>query len=651
MAASSSQTVTPSGGSTSVTYAGQTATVTVPAGALSSSATIHLTLYAASSLPVTFSHARRAQSVPSGATALAGLIVDDGGVALTKPLQVAFTGTGIAAPAAGTSVLLSGYNANTWDDVSTMTYAAGAFTETTDPHYPGITLAAATNYVLYSVPTSAVATPTATVTVSGPASVGTSGQATYTASETTANGFPFFGHTFTYAVSAAALGTIGASTGVLTVGAGGIGNVTATDAAVSSFSGALSVSAVSARPGTAGLTESYTGTLNEVDANDVISSAPVTNSTSAHATVSVSAAAANDNSGNVVFTANESDAAALSTVTAATTSTVAYQTQGATVGVRALKTVAVESTGVTYEHDYGANDGLLTVLPETTGTFSNDAGEEYKETDPGVGISGTGSQEVTTDRVVAANGTYNATIQEPNVYTGTPATDTATENADFSGVLTLNSVDPGNYTIDFAAPASGQITVTFLDPNLSVDNPFTVPSWLPPGTTQPSTETDTITAGATLDGSCAPAAGFSGTANLVEQQLTVVDVVDGTLETRTTKSYDVNGIGTVCTVVNDAISTFYDYSGQEGPYLIFFANSATQPALSTTVSETLSLQTSNAAHIASVSRSTQSLGVQATLPAATIATRVAHLARARIESEIQTLRRTNARALRGGEAK
>ncbi len=647
-----SQTVSSSGGTTSVTLNGQTATVTIPSGALGSAATIKLTLYAAANLPVTFSKARRAQSVPTGATALAGLVVDDGGVVLNAPLQVAFSG--LAAPAGGTSVLLSGYAGSTWDDVAAMTYAGSAYSENTDPHYPGISLAAQTPYVLYSVPTASVAAPAATVNITGPASVGAASQATYVAAEATANGFPFLSHTFTYGLTSVSLGTIGASTGAFTAGgAGGIGNVTATDSAVGAFSGRLAVAVTTARPGASGLSEEYTGTLRETDANYVIAAFPVSTTSSANATVNVTAAAANGGSGDVVFTAEESDVAPLTTLTAATTSTVAYQTQGGgTLGVRAMKTVAVESTGVTYEHDYGANDGLLTVLPEATGTFANDAGEEYKETDPGIGVGAGGAQGVTTDRVVAANGTYTASIQEPSYTTGAATTDTATENADFSGVLALNSYDPNAFVVDYSAPLNRQITVTLVDPNLSLYSPYATPSWIPSSLVQPSVETDTITAGATIDGSCSPAAGFSGSANLIQQQLTIADVVDGTLETRTTKSYDVNGIGTVCTIVTDTIETFYDFTGQEGPYLIYFAGSATNPVLETTVTETLSLQTSNVAQVASAGRRTQSFAPQATLSTPAFATRVAHLARARIDAQIQAFRRRAVRSLlRGGPVK
>ena len=152
--------------------------------------------------------------------------------------------------------MLSGYNGSAFADVATTTYANQVYSETTDPHYPGVTLASPTLYVLYSVATASVAAPTATITVSGPATVSPGLQATYTAAEATSNGFPFIGHTFTYSVSSASLGSINSSTGVLSGAAtGGLGSVNATDSAVATFTGTLSVADSTARPGTTGLSE------------------------------------------------------------------------------------------------------------------------------------------------------------------------------------------------------------------------------------------------------------------------------------------------------------------------------------------------------------------------------------------------------------
>jgi hypothetical protein len=590
---------------------------------------------------------------------LAAFIVDAGGATLQQPLQVSLTG--IPAAAAGQSVLLSGYNASAFADVASTTYANKTYSETTDPHYPGVTLASPTLYVLYSVATASVATPTATVTVSGPATVSPGQQGTYTAAEATSNGFPFIGHTFTYAVSSASLGTINSSTGVLSAAAtGGLGNVNATDSAVATFSGTLSVADTTARPGTTGLSEAYTGTLTEVDANNAIAtpvpgvtSTPVATTTSAKAAVTVTSVADTADTTSaataVTFTANETDTASLTTTTSTTTSNVAYQPQptGA-VDVRLLKTVAAESTGVTYEHDYGATNGLTTILPETAGTFSNDASETYYETDPGIGVTSSG-QQVTTTTTYAPSGTYSSTFLDPNALTGTPVPDTAVENADFSGTLNYLSID-SLFQILYSAPTAGQITVTLLDPNFSLNNSLTVPSYIPAGTTQPSTETDTITPGVSLANTACTNAAAYPTATSIAQAKTVVDSVFGTVETRTTTSYDVVGTGTVCTVLSDTVNSFYDYSNQEGPALIEADNSGSIPLLTTTVNETLSLQTTNASQLQSTQRSTQSIG-PATMPIALLSAHVQHIAHERAMARLRAFTQHESSKLRGGSVK
>jgi hypothetical protein len=659
-ASSASQTIGSSGGSVSTTLASQSITVTVPAGAITTSSAVKVTLETPNSLATPFSVARAAaaakrstQSVPTGAVPLAAFIVDDGGATLNAPLQVSFTG--IAAPAAGQSILISGFNENAFADVSTTTYANGTTSTATNPDYPGITLASPTIYVIYKVPTANIVTPAATIAVAGPASVATGAQGTYAATETTTNGFPFFSRTFTYGVSSGALGTIVATSGVFTAGgAGGLGNITATDTAVSTFTGSLAISVASARPGATGLTEQYAGTLTTVDANNAIAQAPVATTTVANASVTVTDAAdAADTSGSttaITFTAAESDVANLSTVTSNTVSNVLYQPQSnGTVNVRLKKTVATESTGVIYEHDYTATNGLSTILPETTGSFTNDASQTYLETDPGIGVTSAG-QQVTTTTNYNADGTYMSTFMDPSSATGQPVADTAQEYADFHGLLALNSIDPGNFALQFAAPANGNITITLVDPNLQLDEAVTSPSWIPSTATTPSTETDTITTGSALDPACTNGSTYP-TASKITQTLTVIDAIFGTIETRTTSAYDVPAVGTVCTVANDTINTFYDYTNQEGGAIINIDPSPTASLLTTTVSEALSLQSTNAATVQSTQRSTQSVNAL-TLPITTISAHVQHIAHMRIQARLQAIRR-NAQSLKlnGGLAK
>ncbi len=112
------------------------------------------------------------------------------------------------------------------------------------------------------------------------------------------------------------------------------------------------------------------------------------------------------------------------------------------------------------------------------------------------------------------------------------------------------------------------------------------------------------------------------------------------MKTRTTKSYDVNGIGTVCTVVSDTINSFYDNSGQEGPYLLVTPATPTGALLTTTINETLSLHTSNVAQVASAKRVAQSAGTFALLPVSLVANRVQYIARSRQAAKIAAFRKS-----------
>jgi hypothetical protein len=70
----------------------------------------------------------------------------------------------------------------------------------------------------------------------------------------------------------------------------------------------------------------------------------------------------------------------------------------------------------------------------------------------------------------------------------------------------------------------------------------------------------------------------------VTQSITSIDAIYGNLETETSISYDVIGVGTVCSIFTDTTKTFYDYSQQEGGVLAFGS-----PALLSSLTEVLSL--------------------------------------------------------------
>ncbi len=633
--------MSPSGGSVSTSLGGATFTVTVPSGGLSKSSTVTITAYSPGKGPHGVSSSKRSpQTYTTGTdTLVADVVIDAGGATVLAPLQLSVTNE--TAPASGSNAYVEGYNNGSFDDVSTASYSGTTYTTTANPAFPGLTLAANTEYVLYTH--AGTFSGDGTVALNAPTTPVPAGtQATITPTETTANGFPFLQRTFTFTNSNPAAGTISPTSGTSTTftagPTGGTTTIGASDTAVPTRTASASVTASSSRPGASGFSATYTGTLSENVVNNIIAPTPVPNASNYQVATSVSTV--NDSSGNTVFTANETDNGGQKTVTTTTNSTVAYQSAGSSTNVRTLKTVATDSNGVTYETDYGSNNGLSTVLPETAGTFSNDAAEEYKESDPGIASLNPDTNAlwgVSIDRRVNADGTY---LQWNGALTGAVSgisvvDDVAIENTDFSGILYLPAV-PNGRLFKFDAPTGGSVTYRYFNPCASqtcylghlpaLTN--TVPNWLP--ASNPSVETDTITAGASLDPSCAPAAKYGTTATKVTQSITIADGILGTIETRTTSSYDVSGPGTICTVVSDVIKTFYDYSEQEGPApRLFPSGSATTPAEQITIAETLSLQSSNAPGTSSTQRSTSSVSAGIIMPKSLMLARVEHLAHQR----------------------
>jgi len=643
--ATSSKTITPAGGSVSTTLNNQmTVTITVPPGGLSAASTVTVTVYSPGQGPNGVKSAKRSpKSYTSGTdTLIADAVVDAGGATVLAPLQMSVSGP--VQLASGSNAYVEGFNnggtAPGFDDVAAASFANGAYTTTSDPTFPGLTLASQTEYVMYGH--AGTYTGDGTIALNAPSTMAS--PTTITPTETTVNGFPYLQRSFTFSLTGNA-GSVNPTTGTSTTftpaAPGGVGTLTATDTQVTSRSATATITAASARPG-AGVTATYTGTYTENDVNNVIGATPVPSVMSYTVATTISAAAATDGSGNTVFTSNESDNGGLKTTNITTNATVAYQANGQSTNVRTLKTVATDSNGVTYETDYGPNNGLQTVLPETNGAaFTNDAQLEYKETDPGIPGIGTETAQncnptasASIDRCQNSDGSY--TQYNGALTSGATAiTNSASGNVDFSGKLLLNSIPAPNPTsppgrqYTFNAPSGGTITYTYYNPiNTTHPSSTTVPDWIPSSLTVPSVETDTITTGQALDPSCAPGAGFtSSPATKVTQTITIADPTFGTLETRTTSSYDVAGPGTVCAVVSDSISTFYDYSYQEGPSpRLFPSNSATTPVEQVTIAQTISLQGTNApgASTSSSSRSTKSVTAGIVIPRALLVAKVEH---------------------------
>jgi hypothetical protein len=661
--ATQSQSIGAAGGSVSTTLGTQTVNVKVPAGAVGTTATFTLTVYSNAAAPKPLSRARQTQSVratravSSDAVLIVSFTLTDGGVPLLKPLQASVT---TAAAASGSVFRLAGYGTNGFGDVDTATWTNGVATEDDNPKYAGATLAADTLYAFYTT-AEPLAPPTFVVTVSGPTPVGTISTATYSALETDGNGFPILpAPALTFSVDTPALGTINPSTGALATGpSDGSGHVVATDAS-RGVSGKLAIAVSgSVRPAGSGDTFSYTGTMTTVLTVDQASqpngtTTPVTSTTMAGVNQTVGSNGTTDGVHYILET-DEVDQAALSSLETKTETQLAYQSTGPNAYVvRAVKSVSTEpATKVAYSTAYGPNNGALTAIPETAGkTLTNDAQSTYLEYDPGnLGYDNQGNQDAPTiNRIADAKNQYAMDIWTDGFegYYQQSSSGLGIAQVLFNGSPIEFDFEP--VAPDPSSPFSvkDDIVINIYALNAGGQKAGLLASelaypWY--GTSVPATlfsDTVTITPQSTLDPSCTTY-GTNTTATLVQEQHTSLDVALGQTETRSVKSFDVAGPGTVCTVLSDTVKTYYDYSSQSGPYVVFTPDSTT-PTETDSVTETLSLATTTAK---SAGRSTQSVAAGPQLPvSAALRARFDHVV-AQIRQKQANRFATYSRTLRG----
>jgi len=590
---------------------GKTATVTVPAGALSTSTGVTITLYAASALPRAFqSVARKQLSVPNGATILGGIAVN-AGVALSAPLSLSLTA---AQPVSGTSIMIAGSNAagSSFVDVDTTTYASGAATDAANTAYTGPTLATgASLYVFYTVPTASVATvPSISTTITGPATVTSGATATYAASqEANSGGFPYFyGGTLLWSVDNSQLGTI--SSGILTGGevSNASGHVIVTDSKHASITGSLAVSLLAGRPANAGALLTYGGTVTRTVANIAVPSPPpnaiaapspvpsgtvATNTMSGTVTLTVASTPAPSASSTIVLNESETDSYQLSTLQTTTQATIAYVPSGAHTLVQLQNSAATDSNGVAYNTAYTATSGLLTSVPENGSSFGpNDGSFTYTETDPGI-VSSSGTA-FTTQHIQNSDGSYSETTYNDDGTENLASTTASPITGTYYIESEDGTIDNTYLVYSFGAPVTTGSTTkipTTVTEYGTPEGTFSVNSWYSSPNTPLYLETDATSASATLPSGCsavpAPyASGLTSTTESVES----IDPALGNSESDTSTTYDLPGVGTVCSVMNDVVSTYYDYTLQEGHILTYSLHS---PIITTTYAETIYLKSAS----------------------------------------------------------
>jgi hypothetical protein len=615
-----SGSVTPAGGSVSTTLGTQTVVITAPAGALSGNGTLSVTVYSNTAAPRTL-HAvgRKVQTIAPDSILAVEFTVSLTGATLLKPLQASLT----TPPAATGSIFrLAGFGSS-FDDVDTVTFAAGKATTDQNILFSRMSLATppGTTYAFYVEPSSeATAAATPVITVAGlPANpVGMFGTAQFAGAEAQPNGFPYLDPAFTFTLDNSSLGTVTAAGAFTAGGVDGAGNITATDttAGRGSPNGKGAVTVSSQRPGNTGDAFNFTGTLKStiqlVNSNPT---APQIDAATVALNSTVGAFAAVTGGGQSTVASKETDTYPLLTVNTGTTSHYTYAPSGAHANVSINDSAATDSNGVKYVTTYLAGNGLLDVLPEASGAFGpNNAAQTYAETDQ-AGFK--------RSRTVAATGAYTETGTD--VFNDVQ---TITVNSDLSASYDARQYSGFRFTM--TAPTGSPAKITFRVFNSSGTNiqSFSLTPWFPAGVTQPSTETDVNNGPTTYPASCSVPAKYGTSGNQIVQTITRVDPALGNSEVMTTTTYVAPRVGPVCIQLADTVKTFYDYTLQNG--FIVLVGSGTTNVQVTSLSETLTLQSASVeggTTTLSTTRGTSSLSSSAFAPVSFARARFEHAVR------------------------
>jgi hypothetical protein len=267
----------------------------------------------------------------------------------------------------------------------------------------------------------------------------------------------------------------------------------------------------------------------------------------------------------------------------------AYVTAGAVTEVKFLGS-ATSTNGATYGTTIAAGNGLVDVLPESSGaiTPANTAAETTSEVDQD-------GENLT--RIVASNGTYSETGSNVD-----GSTFSATANVDGSGTYTFPLIQASpetSYTVSAPTPipsgGGDEINIALSVPAALTGNPDptgtpdviegAVNVWYPVPISF-SAESLTDNGAATPPGACAIPSSLSKSANEIEDVKSTVDPVFGETDLTTTDTYTEDNIGVVCVRLDDVVSQYYDLSGQTQSIPLGFSST---PFQVTTTNETLGI--------------------------------------------------------------
>ena len=355
----------------------------------------------------------------------------------------------------------------------------------------------------------------------------------------------------------------------------------------------------SARPAAVGDAFTYAGTFSQTFVRPPITRDPVPSPNPASTqtlsytiaqSVTVVAPPASGTFANATYDIRtvESDVllGGLKTLTTTTDAYETYTPSGSSTIVRELGSTSSSSDGSTFGTTFGAGNGLLDILPETAGAIvpTNNAAMTLSEID---------ATTQSTQRTIAADGTATLAIGYPD---GTTADGSFA--TDGSGTYRLPLIIPRNSTFAVGAPrpdASGipsiPITITYAAGLFPTPNTTPTPTvvtrtvavWYPqPLVLARASLVDN--GAATIPAACNASTSARSGNQLVETRSSV-DPIFGELDTQTTTSYTVPGVGVACVQLSDVVTTFYDFSRQT-PSLI---RTQSTPDQITTTLETLGI--------------------------------------------------------------
>ncbi|HTU68959.1 MAG TPA: hypothetical protein VMF11_01455 [Candidatus Baltobacteraceae bacterium] len=335
--------------------------------------------------------------------------------------------------------------------------------------------------------------------------------------------------------------------------------------------------------------------------------------------VAVSTGQSFDGQSNLTeFTANETDAGQLQTTTTASQAYLSYVTDATRtngIDVTEIGTSSSDSNGVATQTIFGTGNGVVEELPFVYGgQWTNTATRTDTETDPD-------DENITA--AYNADGTYQEQFTYPEGGTASALT-----RDDGSGVydVPIEGDAAGETSLSVEAPSGGQITVGLNIPVADEAAAFSVPDWYPVAPPDFASDTYVDEGSTTLPSSCKVGSSYqSASVEEFIETKTRLDTVFGEWENDQVTQYVSSSYGLLCEVVSDDLQDYYDYSTQSGSAFAFTFTTPPTPLVTTTVSETLALQsasyaaTSSLAHRATAQDSSESTTSLALLPRPSLA--------------------------------